>query len=57
MVRRLRTNYIHAVEGRSCWMQVESSEGEASGYSNPVFVAVVKRTQIVIENSGPVGAC
>jgi len=57
MVPQLRTNYIHAVEGPSCWMQVESSEGEASGYSRPVFVAVVKRKQTVIENSGPVGAC
>ena len=57
MVPQSKTNYIRDVEGPSCWMQVESSEGEASGYSSPVFVAVGKRKQTVIENSGLVGAC
>jgi hypothetical protein len=55
MVLQLKTNYIHAVEGPSCWMRVELLDREASCYSRPAFVAVVKRKQTVIENSGPVG--
>ena len=57
MVPQLRTNYIHVVGGAGRWMRVELLKGEASCYSRPVFVAVVKRKQTVIENSGPVGVC